>query len=70
MPETPVIQLWIFEISSRILSKSGQNLCLVLFDLSKVESCYADYTKLIEDFISFPESPSLIFLDGYFVSYE
>jgi hypothetical protein len=34
------------------------------------ESHCDDNTKVIEDFISFPESPSLLFLDGYCMNYE
>jgi len=38
--------------------------------LLSIESLCDGNTKVIEDFISFPESPSLLFLDAYFVSYE
>jgi hypothetical protein len=50
-------------VNSRILSKSGQNLCLALIDLQNVESCCDDNTKVIGDFIKFIESLSSLFLD-------
>jgi hypothetical protein len=49
------------------MSKSRQNLRLTFLN---VESCCDGNTKGVEDFISFPESPSLLFLDEYLMSYE